>query len=76
MVVTPRGVPEGGERELLGFENLTRAPIDRRLIVPELLDADERAWLDNYHAPVRADLTDLLDPATADWLVQATAPLD
>jgi Xaa-Pro aminopeptidase len=76
LVVTPRGVPEGGERELLGFENLTRAPIDRRLIVAELLDADERAWLDNYHARVRADLIDLLDPATADWLVQATAPLD
>ncbi len=76
LVVTPRGVPEGGERELFGFENLTRAPIDRRLIVPELLDADERAWLDNYHARVRADLIDLLDPATADWLVRATAPLD
>jgi Xaa-Pro aminopeptidase len=76
LVVTPRGVPEGGERELLGFENLTRAPIDRRLIVPELLDGDERAWLDNYHARVRADLVDLLDPATADWLVRATAPLD
>jgi Xaa-Pro aminopeptidase len=69
-------VPEGGERELLGFENLTRAPIDRRLIVPELLDADERAWLDAYHAQVRADLTDLLDSATAEWLAQATAPLD
>jgi Xaa-Pro aminopeptidase len=76
LVVVARGVPEGGERELLGFENLTRAPIDRRLIVPELLDADERAWLDNYHAKVRADLIDLLDPATADWLVRATAPLE
>jgi Xaa-Pro aminopeptidase len=76
LVVTPRGVPDRGERELLGFENLTRAPIDRRLIVPELLDGDERAWLDNYHAKVRADLIDLLDPATAEWLVRVTAPLD
>jgi Xaa-Pro aminopeptidase len=75
LVVVPRGVPEGGERELLGFENLTRAPIDRRLIVAELLDAGERAWLDNYHAQVRADLIDLLDAATADWLMLATAPL-
>jgi Xaa-Pro aminopeptidase len=75
LVVASRGVPEGGERELLGFENLTRAPIDRRLIVPELLDADERTWLDNYHARVRADLIDLLDGETADWLVRATAPL-
>jgi Xaa-Pro aminopeptidase len=75
LVVASRGVPEGGERELLGFENLTRAPIDRRLIVPELLDAGERTWLDNYHARVRADLIDLLDGETADWLVRATAPL-
>ena len=75
LVVTPLGIPEGGERELLGFENLTRAPIDRRLIVADLLDADERAWLDDYHATVRADLVPLLDPATADWLLRATAPL-
>jgi Xaa-Pro aminopeptidase len=44
--------------------------------VAELLDADERAWLDNYHAKVRADMIDLLDTPTADWLVRATAPLD
>ena len=75
LVVMQRGVPEGGERELLGFENLTRAPIDRRLIAPDLLDSDERAWLDDYHAQVRADLLDLLDPATAGWLVHVTAPL-
>ena len=43
--------------------------------MPELLDAEERVWLDNYHARVRADLIDLLDGETADWLVRATAPL-
>jgi Xaa-Pro aminopeptidase len=75
LAVVPRGVPEGGERELYGFETLTRAPIDRRLIVAGLLDSEERVWLDNYHARVRADLVDLLDGATADWLVRATAPL-
>ncbi|MGH6912904.1 MAG: aminopeptidase family protein P, partial [Geminicoccales bacterium] len=73
--VVSRGVPAGGERELLGFETLTRAPIDRRLIVPALLDADELAWLDDYHAKVGADLIDLVDAQTADWLAQATAPL-
>jgi len=75
IAMTSRGVPEGGDRELLEFETLTRAPIDRRLIVPELLDAEERVWLDNYHARVRADLIDLLDGETADWLIRATAPL-
>jgi Xaa-Pro aminopeptidase len=74
-IVVARGMPEGGDREVLGFESLTRAPIDRRLIVADLLDADELAWLDGYHARVRADLIDLLEGATADWLVRATAPL-
>ena len=68
VVVEPRPTPAGGERELLGFETLTRAPIDRRLVLPELLDAEERAWLDNYHARVRADLIDLLDGTAAQWL--------
>jgi Xaa-Pro aminopeptidase len=64
--------PEGGERDLLGFETLTRAPIDRRLIEAGLLDADERAWLDGYHARVRADLSGLLEGEAASWLVSAT----
>ena len=32
------------------FETLTFAPIDRRLIEPKLMTADEIAWLDAYHA--------------------------
>jgi Xaa-Pro aminopeptidase len=75
VVVEPRPTPEGGERELLGFETITRAPIDRRLIQPELLDQEERAWLDDYHARVRADLIEIVGPETADWLIRATAPL-
>jgi Xaa-Pro aminopeptidase len=75
VIVEPRPQPEGAERELLGFETITRAPIDRRLIEPELLDPGERAWLDDYHARVRADLIELVGPETADWLIQATAPL-
>ena len=75
VVVAARGVPPGGERELLGFETITRAPIDRRLIAAELLDADERAWLDNYHARVRSDLIDLVDEPTRSWLMAATSPL-
>ena len=44
--VMPPSVPEGGDRPMLGFETLTLAPFDRRLIDPTLLDAGERAWLD------------------------------
>ena len=76
VAVTPPAVPEGGEREMLGFETLTLAPVDRRLIVPDLLDPPERAWLDAYHARVAEALAPLLpDPADRDWLAAACAPL-
>ncbi len=75
VVVAGRGVPPGGERELLGFETITRAPINRRLIQTDLLYADERAWIDNYHARVRSDLIDLVDEPTRSWLMDATSPL-
>jgi Xaa-Pro aminopeptidase len=69
--------PSGGaaEREMLGFETLTLAPIDRTLIEPSLLDDDEIAWLDHYHAHVRETLTPLVDPDTARWLADATQPI-
>jgi len=63
------------EREMLEFETLTLAPIDRNLIDPSLLDEDEIAWLDAYHARVRETLTPLVDPDTARWLTDATRPV-
>ena len=67
--------PAGAERTLLGFETLTRAPLDRHLVELELMSADEIAWLDAYHARVRADLSPLVDGDTAAWLDAATRPL-
>jgi Xaa-Pro aminopeptidase len=66
--VRPKAAVAGGEREMLSFEVLTLAPIDRRLIDRGLLDAEERAWLDGYHARVAEALTPLLDGETARWL--------
>jgi Xaa-Pro aminopeptidase len=63
------------EREMLGFETLTLAPIDRNLIEPSLLDADEIDWLNAYHVRVREHLTPLVDPETASWLAAATQPI-
>jgi Xaa-Pro aminopeptidase len=65
----------GGEREMLGFETLTLAPIDRTLIEPALLDEAEVAWLDAYHARVCKELTPLVDTDTALWLAAATRPI-
>ena len=45
-VVTPAEPIPGGERPMLGFETLTMAPIDRRLIVVAMLTAEERAQLE------------------------------
>jgi Xaa-Pro aminopeptidase len=74
VVVTPVATTDG-ERELLGFETLTLAPIDRSLIDTALLDAAEIAWLDAYHARVAAELAPLVDAATRQWLTAATRPI-
>ena len=75
LVVTEATVPEGGERPMHGFETLTLAPIDRRLIVTALLPAPARAWLDAYHARVRSEIGSLLEGEDQRWLEAATAPL-
>jgi Xaa-Pro aminopeptidase len=74
-LVLVQPVEDTAEREMLGFETLTLAPIDRNLIEPPLLEDDEIAWLDAYHTRVRETLTPLVDPETARWLVEATAPI-
>ncbi len=75
VLVTRLGGGASGDREFLGFETLTLAPIDRALIEPALLDAAEIAWLDAYHARVDAEIAPLVDAATRRWLAEATRPL-
>ena len=50
----------GAEKPMNAFETLTLAPIDRRLIEPALMTADEIAWLDAYHARVADTLMPLV----------------
>ena len=73
VAVTPAEAEKG--REFMGFETLTLAPIDRRLIDTSALSRDERDWLDAYHARVAAEVGPLLTGADADWLKAATRPL-
>ena len=65
----------GAEKPLSAFETLTLAPIDRRLVLPELLTAEEALWLDRYHARVAQTLLPLLDAESRTWLEAATRPL-
>jgi len=66
---------EGAEKEMLGFETLTFAPVERRLIVREMLSAQEIAWVDDYHRRVLARIGPLLEGEDRAWLEQACAPL-
>lgn len=75
VVVIDGETPPGGDKPMMAFETLTLAPIDRRLVDIDLLNGDERAWLDGYHAQVQAGLADSLDAATAAWLAAAAAPI-
>jgi Xaa-Pro aminopeptidase len=74
-VVTEAEAIPGGERPMLGFETLTLVPIDRRLVNPGLLSADELRWLNDYHARVRRTIGRHLVGDDLDWLEQATAAI-
>jgi Xaa-Pro aminopeptidase len=66
---------DGAEKPINGFETLTLAPIDRRLIELAMLSDKEIAWLNDYHARVCTELRPHLDGPTQLWLMAATAPL-
>jgi Xaa-Pro aminopeptidase len=66
---------EGGERRMLGFEFLTLAPYDRRLINEILLTDEEREQINAYHARVLAEVGPDLDAEARGWLEQACEPI-
>jgi len=74
LVVGAAAVPDA-EKPLNAFETLTLAPIDRRLIVTNMLTPEETEWLDGYHARVAQTLSPLVDAETRAWLAAATRPL-
>jgi Xaa-Pro aminopeptidase len=59
----------------LEFETITFCPIDRRAIVASLLSAEERAWINAYHATVRRKLRGRVTGADLAWLLHMTEPL-
>jgi Xaa-Pro aminopeptidase len=74
VLVTPVEV-EGAEKKMLGFETLTFAPIDRSLIDTALLTAEERQWIDAYHAKVAEVVGPKLEGEVLGWLKEQCAPL-
>jgi Xaa-Pro aminopeptidase len=65
----------GAERQMLGFRELTLAPIDRALVDVALLTPQERDWLNAYHARVLAEIGPLLGVEEQAWLAAACAPV-
>lgn len=75
IVVTEAAVPEGGDRKMLGFETLTFAPIDTRLIDRTIMNDDEVSWLNAYHGEVLAKIGPSLSGEDLNWLTSACAPI-
>ncbi|WP_433909180.1 aminopeptidase P family protein [Sphingomonas yabuuchiae] len=74
VLVEPRTIA-GADRDMLGFETLTLCPIERTLIVADLLTAGERDWLNAYHARVAEILAPELEGADRDWLLEKCAAI-
>ncbi len=60
---------------MLGFRELTLAPLDRNLVKLSLMDDHELAWLNGYHARVREEIAPLLEAPDREWLEAQTAPI-
>jgi len=65
----------GGNIETHRFENITWAPIDKRLIDKSLLSQNEINWLNHYHEQVLEKLAPHLEGETLNWLKEATAKI-
>ena len=61
--------------EYLRFETLTLCPIDTRCLDLSMLRADELAWLNAYHATVRARLLPHVQGVAKTWLELRTQPI-
>jgi Xaa-Pro aminopeptidase len=74
VVTEPAPIP-GGERPMLGFEPLTLAPIDRRLVDVAMLTSEERDQLDGYHARVLEIIGPLVEDDVRAWLEEVCSPV-
>ncbi|MBN9343314.1 MAG: hypothetical protein BGO76_05850 [Caedibacter sp. 38-128] len=74
VIVKSIDIPDA-EKAMLGFETITFAPIDLKLIDQALLTEVEIKWLNDYHQEVYHKLSSLLEPEVRDWLKETTRPL-
>jgi len=75
VVVTELEKIPGSQQNMLGFETISWAPIDRSLINTRMLSPTELKWLNDYHGEVYRKTSPRLKPAEKTWLKQACARL-
>ena len=75
IIVTPAVDEPDGDIAMHGFETLTLAPFDKRMLRTSLLTRDELHWLDEYHQRVLREIGPMVGGAVLAWLEKATAPL-
>lgn len=61
--------------EWYGFETLTLCYFDTSAILPELLNIEEKTWLNKYHQMVYEKTAPFLSLEEAKWLAQKTQPI-
>ncbi|SDI87314.1 Xaa-Pro aminopeptidase [Paraburkholderia steynii] len=61
--------------DFLEFETLTLCPIDTRCVALNLLNDDERAWLNAYHEMVRTRVSPHVSGDARAWLETRTQPV-
>ena len=61
--------------EWYGFETLTLCYFDTSALVPELLNEEEKRWLNDYHKKVYQETIPYLTQQEADWLAEKTKPI-
>ena len=71
---------EGGDerrlkRNKLKFETISWAPIDKDLILCDLLSKSEIEWINNYHNKVFKNIKMHLSSKEKIWLKKVTEPL-
>ena len=55
-------------RDRLYFETLTYCPLDKELIIKDLLDKNEIEWINNYHLQIIKKYEKKLLSEQRDWL--------
>jgi len=58
--------------QFMHFETMTLVPIDLDAIDPELLNAAEKAWLNDYHRQCREKLSPYMTEEELEWLREYT----